>query len=382
MERALFADLHPEPNIGSSPIDNQQWAPTLGPSPTEANVDNFSGLPLIEGGYQPEQTEQTPGLKGLRPGQIIGGQYVLEEKVAETEMSHTWFARNLKSNGVPGRVIIKMVDSKAPGKLSGFDEKKQLRLEATFSADLSINPDIDTENFTITPIAYGSDIRGQVDWYSMSIAQGQTLDRAIRGIRTDGTTPPGALPKRLALMVVREIAIAMQQYHDGSHSAPHLDLKPMNVLVEWITENGEIKPKVTIIDFGTAAMMANGQFYREVNGEREDIVMASPKYISPEQAKFRNADTDHRSDIYSLGCMLVELVTGKVPFAEFSKSPATLFNLHANAEVSLAEIENPGITSIAKRMLKKAPSDRYQNMADIARDIETVLANPDAAIAA
>lgn len=178
----------------------------------------------------------------------------------------------------------------------------------------------------------------------------------------------GSLAKRLrrglgqaeALDYARQIALALGAIH--SAGILHRDLKPANVMFRD-------DDSVALIDFGLAKQM---KLEAAITGTGQ--IFGTPYYMSPEQG---HAETvDERSDIYSLGCILYEMLTGKRPFV--ADSPMAVIYQHTNAARPVLVDAFDTIQPLLDRMLAVDPNDRFQSTADLveAFDADTVAAEP------
>jgi serine/threonine protein kinase len=162
------------------------------------------------------------------------------------------------------------------------------------------------------------------------------------------------LPVEDAVQICREVADALAYAH--SQGMVHRDIKPENILL-----SGD---HAVVADFGLA---------RSVGGVGEDlgdgtatVAVGTPAYMSPEQAA-GNADVDGRSDIYSLGCVLYEMLAGHSPFS--GASPETVLKLQQTAEVQPITDHRPGlpaeVVGVLERALAKTPADRFARAQDM-----------------
>jgi serine/threonine protein kinase len=167
----------------------------------------------------------------------------------------------------------------------------------------------------------------------------------------------GKLPAERAIRITLEICKALDYVH--SQGVVHRDLKPENIM---IGPDDEVK----LIDFGIAANAGS----RRLTFAKLTEAMGTPDYISPEQVKGKRGD--QRSDVYSLGIMFYEMLTGKVPFT--GPNPFVIMNERLlNNPIPPREV-NPEVTpelqEIIYRALERDPNKRYPNMHEFALDLE------------
>jgi serine/threonine protein kinase len=178
------------------------------------------------------------------------------------------------------------------------------------------------------------------------------------------------LPIALACVITRAVALALQVAHE--QGIIHRDLKPGNIfLIPDPEAPGGIRTKV--LDFGIAKLVRDRE-QRSVKTQ-SGAVIGTPRYMSPEQCK--NARTvDGRSDIYSLGCILYEMLLGVAPFDY--DSWAELVGAHiyeVPPKPSEIDAKIPAdVETLITKMLEKDPADRFQSMQDLAQSLEVLIA--------
>jgi beta-lactam-binding protein with PASTA domain/predicted Ser/Thr protein kinase len=160
-----------------------------------------------------------------------------------------------------------------------------------------------------------------------------------------------------AVELTRKIAEALASAH--AHGIVHRDIKPGNVMV---TRDGFVK----VMDFGIARMQT------DVTAPQTSSVIGTPTYLSPEQAQGQAVDA--RSDIYSLGCVLYELLAGRPPFT--GDTPVAIAYKQVNEAPVPPSAHNPDVPpkldAVVMKCLAKNPANRYQSAEELAADLERV----------
>ena len=189
---------------------------------------------------------------------------------------------------------------------------------------------------------------GDVAYIAMELLEG----RELRDIMNEGAL----LPIDQVLNIVAQVAQGLAYAHE--HEIVHRDVKPSNIMV---IRDGHVK----ITDFGIARMASSS--VRTQTG----MVLGSPKYMSPEQVMGKTID--QRSDIFSLGVMLYEMLTGQAPFD--GENVNAIMYQTLNAVPTPPNILNPAVPEmvnfIVAKALAKGMEDRYQNAKDFAVDLRT-----------
>ena len=288
---------------------------------------------------------------GLAPGTRLGA-YEIVAPLGAGGMGEVYRARDSK---LPREVAVKILPAAVAG-----DPERAARFEREAHAVASLShPNI------LAIHDYGSD-RG-VTYAVMELIDGQTLRETIAA---------GALPPRKAI----DLAIQMARGLDGAHARGivHRDLKPANVIV---TLGGHLK----ILDFGLSVTRpvdaASAQTQTGLGGTRAGSILGTPGYMSPEQV--RGEAVDHRSDIFSFGCVLYELLSGRRAFDGESSVEAMHATLRSEPRdlAALANVPAP-LSRLVARCLEKAPAARFQSARDLVFALEGLGDAPAAAVPA
>jgi tRNA A-37 threonylcarbamoyl transferase component Bud32 len=208
--------------------------------------------------------------------------------------------------------------------------------------------------------AYDINNEGRTHYFVMEYVEGEDLQRLMRS-RSE------PLEFRTAAHYIAQAARGLQHAHEAG--LVHRDIKPGNLLVD---QHGVVK----ILDMGLA------RFCNEETGSltraHDENVLGTADYLAPEQAVDSHA-VDARADIYSLGCTLYFLLTGRPPFSEGTL--AQRIAKHQTAQPRDLRQDRPDcparLAEICAKMMCKAPRDRYQTATELAADLETWLTPPE-----
>jgi serine/threonine protein kinase len=265
------------------------------------------------------------------------GDYELLGEIARGGMGVVWRARQTSLNR---EVALKMIRA---GALASPEEVQRFLREAEAAANL--------QHPNIVAIHEVGEHGGQ-HYFSMDYVAGRDLAALVQD---------GPLPPRRAATYVKIIAEAIHFAHQ--RGTLHRDLKPQNVLIDAADQ-----PRIT--DFGLAKIMQDDSRLTQTG-----TVMGSPSYMSPEQAAGRTGEVGVASDVYSLGAMLYELLTGKPPFRGatplatmqqvLESEPTAPRKLKADIPVDLE--------TICLKSLEKAPSARYPTARALAEELDRFL---------
>ena len=189
-------------------------------------------------------------------------------------------------------------------------------------------------------------------YFTMEYLQGESLGDAIKNA--------GAFPPARALSIAAQIADALSASHE--HGIIHRDLKPENVI---LIVRDSVRDFVKVLDFGLAKLTHVHVDAQPAQHSRTGSVMGTPYYMSPEQCEGR-AGIDHRADIYALGVMLFEMLTGKIPFGGTGYGEIIVKHVTVlpPAASSIVPELSSAMDAILFRALAKAPDERFATMAE------------------
>jgi ABC-type multidrug transport system ATPase subunit/serine/threonine protein kinase len=207
---------------------------------------------------------------------------------------------------------------------------------------------------------------GQIDgrlFIDMRLVEGDDLASVL--------TQRGPLEPRRAVNVIGQVAAALEAAHDDG--LIHRDVKPSNVLVATSQSLGDTD-FVYLVDFGIARPVGGAGGLTTAGS-----AIGSVDYMAPE--RFENGMVDHRADIYSLGCLLFECLTGNKPFV--GAEPYAVIASHMNQPPPKPSVARPGTPTgfddVVARAMAKKPGDRYASVAELAHAARAAMAAPVAA---
>src|SRR5256714_8419210 len=206
----------------------------------------------------------------------------------------------------------------------------------------------------IVPLLTAGESNG-LPYFTMPFVDGESLRARL--------ARHGELPVNHAIRMLREIASALAYAHE--HGIVHRDLKPDNVLLSG--------GSAMVTDFGVAKALS-----ASTNAERGGITsigvaLGTPAYMSPEQAS-ADPTVDHRADLYALGVLAYEILTGHVPFA--GRTPQGLLAAHVTESPEPIARRRPSLppalAALVMRCLEKRPADRPQSAAEVVRALDDI----------
>ena len=266
---------------------------------------------------------------------LLLGRYEIIEKIGEGGMAVVYKAKDRLLNRY---VAIKIL---RPEFVKDEQFVENFRKESQAAAGLS-HPNIVN--------VYDVGKEGNIHFIVMEIIDGKPLSQVI--------DEKGRLDYKEAISIARQVASALSLAH--KNQIIHRDVKPHNIL---ITSTGTAK----LADFGIARAVSKASI-----AEGSEKIMGSVHYFSPEQA--RGAYVDERSDIYSLGIVLYEMLTGKVPFD--GDNPISIALMHINDPMPSVSSQVPGIPPQLEKVIEKATdkyqSNRYKTADEMIEDLDNI----------
>jgi tRNA A-37 threonylcarbamoyl transferase component Bud32 len=205
---------------------------------------------------------------------------------------------------------------------------------------------------TVTVFDFGETPDGLL-FIAMEYVEGRSLDAVVRD--------DGPLTPLRTAQIGRQVALSLAEAH--TKGIVHRDIKPHNVM---LTSHGDGKEFVKVLDFGVAKL-ASVESALTATGS----TFGTPEYMSPEQVQSK--DVDHRSDLYALGIVMYEMLSGRPPFT--GKSPVTVAMAHIRKRppaIRPAGAYPRPLLSLLRRLLAKAPSDRPASARETALELERI----------
>ncbi|MEZ3180136.1 protein kinase [Streptomyces pimonensis] len=272
------------------------------------------------------------GAQGRGAGRALaGGRYQLRDLLGQGGMASVHLAYD---SVLDRQVAIKTLHTEL-GREQAFRER--FRREAQSVAKL-------THTNIVSVFDTGEDdVDGMTTPY---IVMEYVEGRPLGSVLDEDVRQQGAMPADKALRITADVLAALEISHEMG--LVHRDIKPGNVMM---TKRGVVK----VMDFGIARAMQSGVTSMTQTG----MVVGTPQYLSPEQALGRGVDA--RSDLYSVGIMLFQLVTGRLPFD--ADSPLAIAYAHVQEEPPVASSVNrslpPAVDALIARALRKNPNERF-----------------------
>jgi serine/threonine protein kinase len=289
-----------------------------------------------------------PPARRLEPHNRVAGKYRLRRRLAVGGMGEIWVAKN-EATGAD--VALKVLRPDADKSLQA---EERFRHEAKISAMLShrsivrIYDLVEETDSTLVLV--------------MELLRGETLQAYLER--------KGPRPAREAIAIIAPILSALQHAHEAG--VIHRDVTPSNIYLS-LDPDGQVTPK--LVDFGIAKSAANP--IQTIDGR----VLGTPRYMSPEQIRSgASAELDGRTDIFGVGVILYEILTGASPFAASSASAslAKVLEAHVDPDTRI----DPKVWVEIQRAISKRPYERHTNALELASMLRAAIGETEHALSA
>jgi len=285
--------------------------------------------------YSAPAAAAAPVTQDLAPGSLLDERFQITGVIHRSAMSTVFKGIDLKT-GRPAAIKVPLPGLEGdPAAYSRFEREEAIGRTLDYPAILKILPIEDSEKSR--------------PYLVMELLDGQTLEKLMRQIRP--------MPEADALPIISQICDGLQYLH--AHGVVHRDLKPQNIM---LCSDGSLR----IMDFGIAKAAAT----RRITFGGFSPTMGTPDYMAPEQVKGQRGD--ERTDIYSLGAILYEMLTGHVPFE--GQNAYMIMNARLVGDPVAPRVLNPAIRpeveEIVLRAMARDPAERYRSAAEMKAAID------------
>jgi len=275
---------------------------------------------------------------GQRVRTTLGAGYRVESELGHAGMSRVFVAEEL---ALGRRVVVKVLPREMVYAVSAERFRREIQLVASL------------QHPNIVPVLVGSE-SGEMLWYTMPLVEGESLRAKL--------DRDHQLPIPEAVRLLSDIADALSYSHQ--HGVVHRDLKPENVLLSgrhaFVTDFG-IAKALSAAAVGKGALTSAG------------VVLGTPAYMAPEQAA-ADPTADHHIDLYTLGLIGYEMLTGTHPFA--GRRAQQMLTAHAMEKPPPVAQKRPDVpprlASLVMGLLEKRPTDRPESAEAVVRELETL----------
>jgi len=290
------------------------------------------------GPLTPQSGTPSSWTSGVQPGAVLGGRYEILSMLGEGGMGTVYKARDRELDRVVALKVIRPEVASRPEILQRFKQELILARQVTHRNVIRI---------------YDLGSAEGMRFITMELVEGQDLKSLLE--------QKGKLGTGEAAGIAQQVCLALEAAH--SEGVVHRDLKPQNVMIDK-------QSKARVMDFGVARSLEAGGM------TQTGALMGTPEYMSPEQVRGEKADG--RSDLFALGIILYEMLSGKTPFAA-ETAMGTMFKRTQERAAPLAELDRGaprGLSDIVSRCLETDPQKRYQSAREVYDALEEWKRNP------
>ncbi len=273
------------------------------------------------------------------------GRYAIQKVLGQGAMGAVYLAKDTQLDRDVALKIPKFGDG------NGVDDEELL---ARFYREARAAATLRSPN--ICPVYDVGEIDGQ-HYITMAFIDGRPLKDYTKSKKTHS--------EKQIITTIRKLALGLAEAHEIG--VIHRDLKPANIMVD-------LKGEPVVMDFGLARRSSSD----DVQVTQSGAIIGTPAYMAPEQVAGDQSAIDHQADIYALGIIMYELITGEMPFK--GNLMALLQQIALNNPTKPSELRpdiDPRLEAICLKMMAGDQAQRYQSMTDVATDLQEVLRNPD-----
>ena len=282
----------------------------------------------------------------MTPGAVLAGTYEVTRLLGEGGMGSVWEARHLRLERK--KVAIKVLHGFVA---SDGEAVNRFQREANIASRLGHPNIIQVHDF--------NNLESGAPYLVLEYLEGESLNDRLR---------QGPVPLPQALAFARQIGSALQAAHN--EGIVHRDLKPHNVFLCPSETHGYATEQVKVLDFGISKIQGSDTVKTQTNA-----ILGTPQYMSPEQAKGAHRDIDHRTDVFALGAIVYEMLSGRAAFLGDS-IPEVMFKVVYEEPPPLAELA-PGLpANVLAAVAHALVKDRDQRCESAAAFVEALTGDP------
>jgi len=326
---ATFSGEESAPSVAKPSVPNLD---NLNSSGEEATFVDASSLPTPSA-WAARHSSIPPNREHLQPGDVLGGRYEIVQVLGEGGMGTVYKAMDREVEHLVALKLIRPDMAQHPIILARFKQELLTARQVTHR--------------NVIRIYELSEIDG-VKFITMEFVEGCDLRTLLR--------EKGKLPPEQAVEIMRQVCLALEAAHGAG--VIHRDLKPQNIMQD---KTG----RILVMDFGLARSLESADGMTQTGA-----LLGTIEYMSPEQAMGKHLDA--RSDLFTLGLIFYELLSGNVPY-KADTAMASLLKRNQERAVPVAELDSSipkGLSDIVSRCLERELEQRYQSVQEILADLD------------
>lgn len=280
--------------------------------------------------------QNSPARSGIDVGSVIADTYTIEALIGRGGMGAVFLASHKR---LPGKqVAIKVLHAE----VSGEEVLARFRREAEIASRLGHPNIVQVHDFNVMPDG--------TPYLVLEYLVGESLAQRLRS---------GPLQLEPALSIVRQVGSALAAAH--REGIIHRDLKPQNIFIVPTEVDGRVVEIAKVLDFGISKIRGS-----QTVKTQDSALLGTPQYMAPEQATGQHSLVDERTDIFALGAIVYEMLSGRPAFSG-ETSPEVVFKVVYESSTPLAQLASlpASITAAVDRALAKKPDERFANVGEL-----------------